>query len=370
MTAWPMVELGEVAEFRYGKSLPKPKRMPGNISVYGSNGIVGTHSEAYTGGTTVIIGRKGSFGEVHMSLQPCWPIDTTYYIDAETTKADLRWLYYRLSALGLTELNRAAAIPGLNREDAYRRKLLLPPLPEQRRIAAILDQADALRAKRRKALAQLDELTQSIFIDMFGDPATNPMEFPIFSLKDISCSKGEYGVGLSSRPWMPGDPRYIRITDVNEDGTLSNLKVAPAGTQTEWSKALLSHGDLLFARSGATVGKTYLHLDDSQPAVFAGYLIRFKLDSKKVLPEYVFRYTKCSFYKTWVDSSQRAVAQPNINAQQYGGLRFAIPPLLEQRKFAKQIERIEAMAAHHRQALTELDALFSSLQSRAFRGEL
>ena len=90
----------------------------------------------------MVVGRKGSFGEVVYSPDACWPIDTTYYINSETTTADLRWLFYRLRALGLKDLNRAAAVPGLNRDDAYARRLLLPPIEEQRRIAAVLDAAD------------------------------------------------------------------------------------------------------------------------------------------------------------------------------------------------------------------------------------
>ena len=125
-----------------------------------------------TEGPTVVIGRKGSFGEVHYSAVGCWPIDTTYYVDESSTSADLRWLYYRMGSLRLTDLNRAAAIPGLNREDAYRQRLLLPPISEQRRIAAILDKADEVRAKRRAALETLETLSQATFVDMFGDPVS------------------------------------------------------------------------------------------------------------------------------------------------------------------------------------------------------
>jgi type I restriction enzyme S subunit len=169
-TNWPEVSLGDVCEFKYGKSLPEVARTGGPVPVFGSNGIVGQHDEALTNGPTIVIGRKGSFGEVKFSPRACWPIDTTYYVDGTSTEADLRWLAYRLASLALNKLNRAAAVPGLNREDAYRKTLLLPPPSDQRRIAELLDRADALRAKRRAALAKLDTLTQAIFLDMFGIP--------------------------------------------------------------------------------------------------------------------------------------------------------------------------------------------------------
>ena len=157
MTAakWPEVALGDVCKFKYGKSLPATQRAGGTTPVFGSNGVVGHHDQAVTNGSTVVVGRKGSFGEVHFSPDACWPIDTTYFIDSTCTTTDLRWLYWMLPKLNLTSLNRAAAIPGLNREDAYARRLHLPSIEEQRRIAGVLDQADALRATRREALALL-----------------------------------------------------------------------------------------------------------------------------------------------------------------------------------------------------------------------
>jgi type I restriction enzyme, S subunit len=146
-SSWTEVTLGEICEFKYGKSLPEAKRTGGEVPVYGSNGVVGYHKDTLTDGITIVVGRKGSYGEVNLSPVSCWPIDTTYYIDQSATITDLHWLSYRLANLGLNRLNKAAAIPGLNREDAYRQKLLLPPIAEQKRIAAILDNADALRAK-------------------------------------------------------------------------------------------------------------------------------------------------------------------------------------------------------------------------------
>ena len=91
--------LGAVCDLKYGKSLPAPKRTPGEYPVFGSNGQVGSHTESLTQGPTIIIGRKGSFGEVHFSEKSCWPIDTTYYIDERSTKENLKWLSYYLQTL-------------------------------------------------------------------------------------------------------------------------------------------------------------------------------------------------------------------------------------------------------------------------------
>jgi type I restriction enzyme S subunit len=90
--ARPEVTLGEVCEFRYGKALPAHDRAGGDFGVFGSNGEVGRHDKPLTAGPTIIVGRKGSFGEVRYSDEACWPIDTTYFVDGTATAADLRWV--------------------------------------------------------------------------------------------------------------------------------------------------------------------------------------------------------------------------------------------------------------------------------------
>jgi type I restriction enzyme S subunit len=127
---WIRAKLGDVLEFKYGKSLPAKRRKGSDYPVFGSNGIVGQHSEALVSGPVLIIGRKGSIGEVHQSDGPCSPIDTTYFVD-DFYSQPIRFWYHRLKALPLAELNRATALPGLNRQDAYDLGITLPPLAEQ-----------------------------------------------------------------------------------------------------------------------------------------------------------------------------------------------------------------------------------------------
>ena len=168
---WAEVALGEICEFRYGKALKAGDRSGTGFDVYGSNGPIGKHEQALTDGPTIVIGRKGSYGEVHYASRPVWPIDTTYYVDGSATACDLRWLAHRLADLGLTHLNRAAAVPGLNREDAYRQRLLLPPHDEQSRIARMLDGVTQRVAAVDRKLELIDELLDASYIRLFGSPA-------------------------------------------------------------------------------------------------------------------------------------------------------------------------------------------------------
>ena len=154
---WEQVKLGEIIELKYGKGLVKTVRDGGKYAVYGSNGVVGAHSQFLIEKPCLVVGRKGSIGEVHLSEKPCWAIDTTYYID-DLHNQPINFWFYRLKALSLEELNRASAIPGLNREDAYSLSILLPPLNEQKRIVAAIEALRERSQKARSALSAIPEL--------------------------------------------------------------------------------------------------------------------------------------------------------------------------------------------------------------------
>lgn len=137
---WAMVRLGDLYSLSYGKGLPKRARNThGPHPVYGSNGVVGYHDSYLVDGPVIIVGRKGTAGAVWFSENPCWPIDTTYYVRGNE-HIDIRFSFHLFTSLRLSRFDRSTAIPGLNRNDVYELTIHLPPLPEQRRIAAKIDE--------------------------------------------------------------------------------------------------------------------------------------------------------------------------------------------------------------------------------------
>lgn len=137
---WKAVDLGTVLDLEYGKALPaKDRESSGTVPVYGSNGIVGYHDTALVAGPCVVVGRKGSAGAVNVSEGPCWPIDTTYFVEP-LGGMSVEFVSLLLRASRLDKLDRATAVPGLNREEAYAMPALLPPLAEQERIVAKVDE--------------------------------------------------------------------------------------------------------------------------------------------------------------------------------------------------------------------------------------
>ena len=236
--------------------------------------------------------------------------------------------------------------------DIARIPLPIPPLSEQQSIVAELDKINELISLKKAQLKDLDALAQS----MFGDPIENEKGWEVKKLGEIAIEKLSYGSGASAVEY-DGETRYVRITDITDGGELDASIVSPNVFD---NKYLLNDGDILFARSGATVGKTFLYTPKYGRCIYAGYLIRYIPDKKVVLPLYVFALTKTTYYKSFISNSQRAVAQPNINAKQYGDLQIPLPPLSLQQEFAKRIELIEQQKAQISSTIKDLETLLAS----------
>lgn len=153
------------------------------------------------------------------------------------------------------------------------------------------------------------------------------------TLSAVVVSKPQYGAAFRAKTY-DGKIRYIRITDINDDGSLNDNIVSAEGFSEQYR---LKENDFLIARSGNTVGKTCLYKNEFGESIFAGYLIRFRLDLNKILPDYLLAYTKCSTYKKWVTGNMRVAAQPNINSSQYLNSPIILPPLYIQRIIVKHI---------------------------------
>ncbi|WP_250674268.1 restriction endonuclease subunit S [Paraclostridium ghonii] len=249
-------------------------------------------------------------------------------------------------------------------------KIPLPSLEEQERIVSILEKAENAIEKREESIKLLDELVKSRFIEMFGDPVTNPMNWEKRTLNEVSLRKGEYGSGASAIEYIKDYPRYIRITDINDSGKLNNNKVTIENL-SEYEKYKLNDGDILFARTGATVGKTFRYRESDGECLFAGYLIRFIPNMDIINPDFLFAFTKTSFYQSWVDAKQNTVAQPNINAKQYGEeLEVILPPIETQNKFTNFVKQVDKLKFEMENSLKELENNFNSLIQKAFKGEL
>lgn len=184
--------------------------------------------------------------------------------------------------------------------------------------------------------------------------------YPKVRLKDIIVCKPQYGAG------EPGierknftDARYIRITDIDEYGLISHDDLGATANCIE-DKYILNENDILIARSGNTVGKAYIHKSTPYDCFFAGYLIRFIVDKKKALPEYIFTFTQLNTYKDWVKAVQRPSGQPNINSEEYQSLEIPLPDIDKQHQI---VDIINSAYLQKQQKESEAQQLLDSIDA-------
>jgi type I restriction enzyme S subunit len=225
-------------------------------------------------------------------------------------------------------------------------KITLPPLAEQRRIAEVLDRAEALRAKRRAALAQLDSLTQSLFLDLFGKPKENPKGWPLVPLMEI-CSPKQWPTISTPELTETGFPVF------GANGLI--------GRYTEYN-----HEDptVLITCRGATCGT--INVSPPKCYVTGNAMALDNPDPKRITIEYLAAVLRMRSMADTISGT----AQPQITRQNLQHVTLPIPPIPLQREFARRVTAVEALKTAQRASLAELDALFATLQHRAFKGEL
>lgn len=297
-----------------------------------------------------------------------------HVIRAQPEKLDARYLVHflrqeRVRIEGEKRMTGSAGQRRVPKSFLESLPVYLPSLSEQRRIAAILDKADALRTKRRDALAQLDRLAQSIFVEMFGEPVTNPKGWPMSRIGDLLESAS---YGTSEKSDTSGQFPVLRMNNITRTGEMdfSDLKYMDLDA-SEQKRYLVKAGDVLFNRTNSAelVGKTGI-FRETAPMAYAGYLIRLRTNADND-PEYLAAFLNTPYAKRVLRSMCKSIiGMANINATEVQGIKIAQPPMALQVQFRKQIQSLNQVKASHREILTELDALFSSLQYRAFRGEL
>ena len=159
-------------------------------------------------------------------------------------------------------------------------------------------------------------------------------------LKSVSELGPQYGANMKAAAPSGRGVRYVRITDIDDFGLLRSDSVAePEGDSLE--DYILAEGDLLFARSGATVGKTYRYTAEDGKCAFAGYLVRFRPDRRVVSPRFLSYYFQTPEYWTWIQGKKRVAAQPNINGAEYASLQIPLPPLREQTRIVELLDHAD-----------------------------
>jgi type I restriction enzyme, S subunit len=385
---WVQAKLGHVCSFEYGKALKNDlRKQEGEYPVMGSNGQVGFHNEFLVNGPGVVIGRKGAAGEVSYIATSYWPIDTTYYLKLNCDSS-LSYFYYVLKFLRLSRFEKSTAIPGLNRNDAYDQPIGIPPLAEQHRIVAKIEELFSSLDKGiedlKTAQQQLRVYRQAVLKWAFEGKLTNK------NVVDGDLPKGWKKVLLGS---VIEQPRYgtsrkcgyyfkgkgvLRIPNI-ADGIIddSDLKYAEFNrdeTETYGLKA----GDLLTIRSNGSVdlvGRCARVTERDEAYLFAGYLIRLRPLEGGILSKYLLHVLSSSDVRSQIETKAKSTSGVNnINSEELKSLVISVCTVAEQHTIVSEVEsrlsvcdKIEETITN---ALKQAESLRQSILKKAFEGKL
>ncbi len=309
----------------------------------------------------------GGFGAFCKVLRPSKKVNPNYFSHFFKT----RYYRQRVSALAA-----GANINNLRNEHLDGFEIPLPPLPEQRWIAEVLDRAEVLRAKRRAALAKLDTLTQSIFLDLFGNAEENPKRWPVRRVSDyVAEFQGGKSIEAESGENVVTRNRVLKVSAVTGMKFLAH-ESKPVPDSYEPPPAHFARpGDLLFSRANTTelVGAV-AYVDTTPPNVLLPDKLWRVVWRQPAMVEPLFVWVLFQTPTLRREIGRRATgtsgSMKNISQEKVFGISTILPPLSLQREFARRVAAVEKLKAAHHASLTKLDALFASLQHRAFRGEL
>ncbi len=267
---WSTIRLGDVLTLEYGDSLPQTKRIPGDVPVMGSNGMVGQHNVATVKGPAIIVGRKGSVGKVTWVDCDCFPIDTTFWAKVDSSKVELRFMFYVLNMLQLAELNNGLGPGGFNRNDAYDLRLQLPPIREQNRILRHLARYEQIEAARTR---RIDATAQRLLSNLTAISGRRP-------LKDF-CA-------LTSDRVDPGytaeaDFNYVGLEHITEGTGESSWSGPCKGASIKSTKNVFRKGDVLYGKLRPYLNKVWI-------AEFDGVCTTEMLVLKPRIPATLLKY--------------------------------------------------------------------------------
>lgn len=378
---WVETKFGELLELKYGKALPDKVRDGHGFPVFGSNGIVGNHSVPLTNSETLIVGRKGSVGEVQYSAGPCSPIDTTYYVDCLWGMPFLFWLYY-LRHLRLQDFNKATAVPGLSRADAYRLPIHVAPLNEQKRIA---DKLDSLLARVDDCRERLDRVPQILkhfrqavlaaaikgaLTEEWRKSAGNLDHWRTVTLAQVA--KSRLGKMLDKAKNQGNPTPYLRNINVRwfqfDLSDILEIKVTEKETQT----FAIRSGDVLVCEGGEP-GRCAVWRGVEDVYVYQKALHRVRVCGE-LIPEWL-----CYCFKSAADSGSLSNLFTGSTIKHLTGIalaqfEFKLPSIAEQHEIVRRVETLfvlaERLEARYIAGREQIDQLISSLLDKAFCGEL
>lgn len=389
--SWPLVKLGELVTIKGGGTpskkiegywngnIPwasvkdlKSNEISKTVDTITELGVNNSATNIIPAGTILTATRMalGKFAINTIDMAINQDLKALFINDNKVVDRDFLIRFLKSKAQFIDSEGKGATVKGITLEFLKSLEIPLPPLEEQKRIAAILDKADTIRRKRQQAIQLADGFLRSVFLDMFGDPVTNPKDFPIGTIRDFVETANYGSSGKASE--TEGEYPMLRMGNITYEGAwdFTNLKYIDL-SEKDKPKYLTQKGDLLFNRTNSKelVGKTAV-FEEEKPMAIAGYLIRVRtneLGNNYYLSGYL---NSAHGKKTLVGMCKSIVGMANINAQELQDIKIILPPIELQNEYEQIVRATKSKLKSFDKSAELLDDNFNSLSQQALKGQL
>jgi len=364
--SWHESTLGNECELYQPQTLAKNDLDNSGIyKVYGANGVIGTHSKFNHENPQLLVTCRGATcGTINISEAKSWINGNAMVVKPRNANIDLYFLSHYLHHLDISKAITGAAQPQITRQSLAPIKIKFPPLAQQKRIAAILDKAAEIKAKREQAIAKLDDLAQSTFVEMFGDTVENTKKWPTATLENV-LSLITYG--LTVRPSYVEDGVHLISARELRTGRI-NYADAPKISRTDFEalsdKSKAKQGDILFSKTGS-IGHCAL-VEDKHEFAISQNAARLVFNKELVDNVYALYYLKSKSIQDLAIRSARGNAVKDLQLGVMKQFPFNLPPLELQKSFSTKLQKIVMAKERNEVALNKQIELLGSLQKQAF----
>jgi type I restriction enzyme S subunit len=370
---WQEKSVGEVLQLEYGKPLGDSlRKVDGKFPVYGANGEKARTDKFYYERPTIIVGRKGSAGEINLTEEKFWPLDVTYFVTFDDKEYDLRFLYYLFLTLNLPDLAKGVK-PGINRNDVYALQIKVPLLSEQRRVVGILDKAFSGIAIAKDGAERNLNNTQAIFESHLHEVFMQRNASHIWRRLEEVCERITVGhVGSMVTQYRDSGIPFLRSQNIRPfHVSLENIVYIDNAFHQSLAKSQLRPGDVAVVRTGYP--GTAAVIPDSLPMSNCSDLVIVR-PGPLADPHYLALFFNSRLGKELVAGRLVGAAQKHFNVTAAKHVEISFPTVLEQRRLVEKIkdfsEETRRLESLYQRKLTALDELKKSLLHQAFSGNL
>lgn len=359
---WRTAPLGEICKLEYGNNLTDKMRKGGSVPVYGSAGVVGWHDKPLTNSPTLIVGRKGSVGNVFYSEIPCFPIDTTYYVEKTVCKENLRWLELFLSNFNLRQLNMATAVPGLNRNIAHLIQIPLPPLEEQKQIAALFQSIETAMEQVDGQEKNLLQLKHKLLRDLFSDKKEFGNHLTAKDFETVRFDKIAINISERVEPKKTKLTTYVGLEHLDAD----NLKIERTGTPDDviGTKLKIYKGDIIFGKRRAYLRKVAVsHFD----GIASAHSMILRANEKHIEKDFLPFFMQSDTFMNRAAQISEGSLSPTIKVKTLAQQEFILPKKEKQKELVTLFKQFDETRQQLKQEKSTLKLLKQKLLNEILR---